>query len=261
MPNAQRFDQFFGTPMHNGYTKEVDPKRFIVDLMRNGEVIESPTDVNLLTEKYTEEAVNFIRQHRAHPFLLLLARNMPHVSLGVSDDFKGKSARGLYGDVIEELDWSLGEIVKELKQLDLEQETLVIFLSENGPPLGELTDQNGGSAQPLRGGKYSNWEGGVRVPAIMQWPGKIPEGQTDLQVASLLDLFPTIANIASVPVPGGIKLDGQNLLARITKKDASQQRPPLLLLFSHHAPGREERRPDGFCPAKTNFSAPLLPIA
>ena len=214
MPNAQGFDYFFGTPMHNGYTQKVDPERFIVDLLRDGSVVESPADVNLLTSRYTEEALEFIRANAARPFFLLLSHNMPHVSLGVSQRFAGKSSRGLYGDVIMELDWSLGEITNELRALHLEENTLVVFLSDNGPPLGPLSDRNGASSLPLRGGKYSTWEGGVRVPAILRWKNTIPSQQVDRGIASVMDLLPTVAAATEVPVPRDLDLDGHNLMPR-----------------------------------------------
>ena len=214
MPNAQGFDYFFGTPMHNGYTQKVDPQRFIVDLMRNGVVVESQADVNLLTSRYTEEALEFIRASAARPFFLLLSHNMPHVSLGVSQRFAGKSGRGLYSDVIMELDWSLGEITNELRALNLEENTLVVFLSDNGPPLGQLSDRNGASSLPLRGGKYSTWEGGVRVPAILRWKSTIPSQQVDQGIASIIDLLPTVAAATEVSISSDLDLDGYNLMPR-----------------------------------------------
>lgn len=211
MPNAQGFDYFFGTPMHNGYTKEVDHRRFIVDLMRNEQVVESPADVNLLTKLYTEETINFIRANKDAPFFVYLAHNMPHVPIGASKAFRGKSSRGLYGDTIEELDWSVGRILDELKQLQLEQDTLVIFTSDNGPETRKILANHVGSAKPLSGGKYSNWEGGVRVPAIMRWPGRIPKGIVTREVASLMDLFPTIAELTGGELPNRLKIDGKNI--------------------------------------------------
>ncbi len=216
MPNAQGFDYFFGTPMHNGYTKEVDPARFIVDLMRDGQVIETQTDVDNLTQRYTAETIAFIRAHQHEPFFIYLAHNMPHVSLGVSKPFRGQSDRGLYGDVIQELDWSLGQILATLEALEIDDRTLVIFLSDNGPPIGNLTDSNGGNAGPLRGGKYVNWEGGVRVPAIMRWPDQIPAGQIDDNSATMMDVFPTLVALADLKLEQPLDVDGINLTGRLT---------------------------------------------
>jgi len=210
-PNAQGFDYFFGTPMHNGYTEVVDNQRFIVQLMRNSEVVESPTDVNLLIKKYTQETNKFIRQHKDTPFFFYLSHNMPHVSLGASEAFKDKSSRGLYGDAIEELDWSMGQILEELKRLHLELNTLVIFTSDNGRETQANLGGNNGDARPLRGGKYSNWEGGIRVPAIKQWQGRIPEGVVSEEIATTMDFFPTFMELAGGALPKDRVIDGKDI--------------------------------------------------
>ena len=210
MPNAQGFDYFFGTPMYHGYTKDIDLQRFIPELMRNLEVVESPADVDLLTRKYTDETIEFIRTHQNDPFFIYLAHHMPHVPLGASQDFKGKSARGPYGDAVEELDWSIREIINELKRLQLDENTLVVYLSDNGPEV-RYSEQYRGSAAPLRGGKYSNWEGGVRVPAIMRWPNKIPKSvETDALVTSM-DLYPTFLALAGAELSPELSIDGQDI--------------------------------------------------
>jgi arylsulfatase A-like enzyme len=211
MPRAQGFDYFFGTPMHNGFTKEVDNRRFIANLMRNGEVVESPANMDLLTKTYTEETIKFIREHQDTPFFIYLAHTMPHNPLGASEAFRGKSARGLYGDAIEELDWSVGRILAELKQLQLDENTLVVFASDNGPEVREELGDHVGNAKPLSGGKYSNWEGGVRVPAIMRWPGRIPKGVISGEIASIMDLFPTFMRLAGGELPQDLKIDGKNI--------------------------------------------------
>jgi arylsulfatase A-like enzyme len=210
-PNAQGCDYFFGTPMHNGYTEVVDNQRFIVQLMRNSEVVESPTDVNLLIKKYTQETNKFIRQHKDTPFFFYLSHNMPHVSLGASEAFKDKSSRGLYGDAIEELDWSMGQILEELTRLHLELNTLVIFTSDNGRETQANLGGNNGDARPLRGGKYSNWEGGIRVPAIKQWQGRIPEGVVSEEIATTMDFFPTFMELAGGALPKDRVIDGKDI--------------------------------------------------
>jgi arylsulfatase len=210
MPNAQGFDYFYGTPMYHGYTRDVDLERFVPELMRNDVVIESPTDVDLLTQKYTTETIKFIRDNRDKPFFVYLAHHMPHLPLGASPEFKGRSARGPYGDAVEELDWSMGELLKELKRLQLDEKTLVIYLSDNGPEVGH-SDRYVGSATPLRGGKYSNWEGGVRVPAIMRWPGRIPESTLSDALVTVMDLFPTLAALAGAQLPAGVTFDGKDI--------------------------------------------------
>lgn len=212
MPKARGFDYFFGTPMHNGYTKEVDHRRFIVELMRNNEVVQSPADMDLLTRTYTEETIEFIRAHEDGPFFIYLAHTMPHTPLGASEAFRGKSARGLYGDAIEELDWSVGRILAELKLLDLDKNTLVIFASDNGPEVRKELGKHIGNAKPLKGGKYSNWEGGVRVPAIMRWPDRIPEGVVSREIVSIMDLYPTLTHLGNGELPRDLKIDGKNIL-------------------------------------------------
>ena len=210
MPNAQGFDYFYGTPMFHGYTRDVDLARFIPEMMRNGEVIESPADVDLMTQKYTEETIGFIRSHRDKPFFIYLAHHMPHLPLGASPGFKGRSARGPYGDAVEELDWSMGEIFKELERLQLDDNTLVAYLSDNGPEVGH-SEEYKGSAAPLRGEKYSNWEGGVRVPAIMRWPGKIPVSTVSDDLVTIMDLYPTLTALAGTELPAGIVFDGGDI--------------------------------------------------
>ena len=178
-------------------------------LMRDETVIEKNPDLRQLTTRYTETALQFISAQRDRPFFLYLAHNMPHVPLFVSEKFAGKSARGLYGDVMMEIDWSVGQILARLKQLSLDERTLVVFTSDNGPWLGYGID--GGSAGPLRDGKGTTWEGGVRVPAIFRWPGKIPAARRTDAVAGNIDLLPTFARIAGAAVPPDRVLDGRDL--------------------------------------------------
>ena len=211
MPNNQGFDYFFGTPSHNGTTREVRPKGWKTELMRNGEVLESPTDLNLLTRRYAEEAVAFMERHRERPFFLYLAHTMPHVPLGASDRFNGRSVRGLYGDVIEELDWSVGEVLDALRRLGLDERTLVVFTSDNGPWIEEHLGDYGGSAEPLKGFKMSTWEGGLRVPGIFRWPGSIAPGQVSDEIASTLDFLPTFAALAGARLPDDLRIDGLDI--------------------------------------------------
>lgn len=217
MPNAQGFDYYFGTPMHNGTRREVMPANvYVTQLRRNGEVVKSNADMNQLTSQYTEEAVRFIRNHQDQPFFLYLAHTMPHVALGVSDKFRGQSERGLYGDVIQELDASLGEILKTLKETGLDERTLVVFTSDNGPWVEKhLAGQGGndrhyGSADPLRGWKMTTWEGGLRVPGIARWPGKVPAGKKTDAIACTMDFLPTFAKLAGAKLPDRT-LDGKDL--------------------------------------------------
>jgi arylsulfatase len=154
---------------------------------------------NQLTTWYTERAVRFIEKNRERPFFLYLAHNMPHVPLHVSDKFRGKTERGLYGDVIAEIDWSVGQVMDALKRAGLEENTWMIFTSDNGPWLSY--GDHSGSASPLREGKGTAWEGGTRVPCIMRWPGKIPAGTQSKEMCMSIDLFPTIAQRIGARLP------------------------------------------------------------
>jgi arylsulfatase len=169
-----------------------------------------------LTTMYTQEALQFIESRKARPFFLLLSHNMPHVPLGVSDKFRGKSQAGLYGDVIEELDWSLGQVMNKLKTLGLDKNTFVVFLSDNGPWIEDIIGDHAGHADPLRGAKMKSWEGGPRVPCIMHWPGTIPAGTTSDQITTAMDLLPTFAALAGAALPSDRTIDGKNILPLLT---------------------------------------------
>ena len=191
LPTRQGFDRYYGIPYSNDMRPTV--------LMRDEQTIEDPVDQTTLTARYTAEANSFIRQHRDGPFFLYLAHNFPHVPLFASDKFQGKSRRGLYGDVVEELDWSVGQVLDTLRETKLDDNTLVFFTSDNGPWL--IKNANGGSAGLLREGKGSTWEGGMREPAIAWWPGKIPAGRVTTELASSLDLLATIAKLTEAELP------------------------------------------------------------
>jgi arylsulfatase A len=171
-------------------------------------------DLDHLTTWYTDRAIAFIKQNKNHPFFLYVAHNMPHVPLGVSDKFRNKSKRGLYGDVIEEIDWSVGEILEALKENGIDDNTFVIFASDNGPWLSY--GNHAGSAGPLREGKATTWEGGTRVPCIMRWPGKIPAGTDTYDMLMTIDLLPTITNLAGGQLPTN-KIDGLDLWPLISR--------------------------------------------
>jgi arylsulfatase A len=164
-------------PGLSGYeTSYRDPviENFNVPLMRNEEIIERPADQYTITRRYVQEAVRFIEENPSGPFFIYLAHSMPHVPLFASGDFSGKSIRGLYGDVLAEIDWGMGEIMKTLEKLGIAENTLLIFTSDNGPWL--VFREAGGSAGLLREGKGTAYEGGMRVPAIFHWPGNHPSG-------------------------------------------------------------------------------------
>ena len=199
--------------LRDGFTKDrikkEKPKKNLVPLMRNEKVIEYPCDQTTLTKRYTEEAVKFISENKDSPFFLYLPHTMPHIPLFASEQFKGKSKRGLYGDTIEEIDWSVGQILKSIKEKGIDQKTLVIYTSDNGP--WKLDRGRGGSAYPLRGYKFQTYEGGMRVPCIMRWPGKVPKGTNCDEVAASIDLMPTIAKLAGAKLLKDRRIDGKDI--------------------------------------------------
>ncbi len=223
LPSVHGFDYYFGLPYSNDMDrvssgnyfealKNPKTEDFNVPLMRNNEIIEQPANQHTLTKRYTEEAVEFIKLHRNTPFFIYFAHSMPHVPLFVSEDFKGKSKRGIYGDVIEEIDWSVGMILKALKENKIEKNTLVIFTSDNGPWL--TFGEHGGTAGPLRGGKGGTFDGGMREPTIFWWPDKIVPG-VNFELGSTLDLFPTICKLTNSEVPNDRVYDGYDLTSTI----------------------------------------------
>lgn len=213
LPLKQGFDFFYGTPKYNGNTKYIEQTDFRTPVLRNNDTIKTINTVEemgQLTKMYTREAVKFIKQNKDQPFFLYLAHNMPHVPLGASKEFKGKSEGGLYGDVIEELDWSIGQVLEVLKLEGLEENTLVIFVSDNGPWIEEKIGDHAGSAFPLKGSKAQTWEGGVRVPCIMKWKGHIKEGQTNDELLTTMDFLPGFSDISGAKIPNDLKIDGKS---------------------------------------------------
>ena len=208
LPMAQGFDSYYGIPYSNDMNIRRGDKSG-PPLMRGRQVIEHPADQATLTRRYTEEAVKFIRAGKDRPFFLYLPHTMPHLPLAASETFKGNSRRGLYGDVIEEIDWSVGEVLKALKECGVDGDTLVVFTSDNGPWI--RFGDRGGSALPLRDGKGTIYEGGMREPCIMRWPGKIPAGSVCHQVATTMDLLPTIARLAGGEAPTDRVIDGKDI--------------------------------------------------
>ncbi|MGQ9821393.1 MAG: sulfatase family protein [Thermogutta sp.] len=223
LPIRHGFDRYFGLPYSNDMDRVASspPGRqaflapeisfWNVPLIRDAEIIERPADQTTLTKRYTEEAVRFIRESRGQPFFLYLAHTMPHVPLFRSPEFVGRSLRGLYGDVIEEIDWSVGQVLQTLREEGLAENTWVVFTSDNGPWLSY--DEQGGSAGLLRNGKGSTWEGGMRVPCVMWWPGRIPAGSFVREMGSTLDILPTAAHLAGAEVPQDRVMDGFDLRA------------------------------------------------
>ncbi|SHJ57079.1 arylsulfatase [Arenibacter nanhaiticus] len=212
MPNQHGFDDYFGIPYSNdmwplhpqqGPIFNFDP----LPLYENEKVIDTLTDQSDLTTQITERSVAFIKKQKDNPFFLYVAHPQPHVPLYVSDKFKGKSKRGLYGDVIMEIDWSVGEILKTLKENNLEENTIVIFTSDNGPWLAY--GNHAGSALPFREGKGTAWEGGQREPFIMKYPNKIKGGSVIDSPVMAIDILPTIAEITGASLPS-LPIDGKS---------------------------------------------------
>lgn len=202
LPTRHGFDRYVGLPYSNDMGHGKPP----LPLLRDEKVVEAPAAQDKLTGLYTEEAVKFITANKSQPFFLYFPHTAVHVPLFPGKEFAGKSANGKYGDWIEEVDWSVGQILKTLRDLKLDSNTLVIFTSDNGPWLDKGKD--GGTARPLRGGKFSCWEGGVREPTIAWWPGRITAGSTCDAMTGEIDVLPTLVALAGGTVPVDRKIDG-----------------------------------------------------
>jgi len=206
MPNAQGFDYYYGMP---------GPNHGRSDLFRNNTLIKKNSDVEYdqITLNYTQEAISFIRKNKEKPFFLYMAHSAIHIPLFASKEFRRhEGTNGLYRDMTEELDWSCGEILNELKVAGILDNTIVIFTSDNGP--------SGVAAPPLHGGKGSTWEAGFRVPLIVRWPGHIPAGSICDQMASMMDFFPTLANISGAKIPADRIIDGHDIFSLMSNKNA-----------------------------------------
>ncbi len=206
LPTRQGFDYYSGTPGSNNFHGT-----YGVPLMKNEIVVEQPLNQNTITRRYTEEAIRFMEAHRDRPFFVYLSHNMPHTPLHAGEEFRGRSGHGLYSDVIEEIDWSVGEILDYLRDNkqadhDLAENTLVFFISDNG---GET--KAGAVNAPLRGGKGTTWEGGMRVPGIAWWPGTVPGGKVSDEVATVMDLLPTFYHLVYGKPWDRTVIDGHNL--------------------------------------------------
>lgn len=225
LPTKQGFDYYYGIPYSNDMTidpqnaefaddvafrqgmtaekaRNEKPKRNWVPLMRGEKVIEYPADQATLTKRYTQEAVRFIRENKDGPFFLYLPHTMPHLPLYVSDDFKGRT-KTLFGDIMEEIDWSVGELLGAIKDTGIDDNTLVIFTTDNGTRMG--------SSGPLRARKASLYEGGYRVPCIVRWPGRVPENSVCREIAATIDMLPTIAALTGGKVPDHRTIDGHDI--------------------------------------------------
>jgi uncharacterized sulfatase len=241
LPIRRGFDSYYGILYSNDM--------FPVQLVENETVVEYPVVQALLTKKYTERAISFIEQNKDRPFFLYLPHAMPHKPLAASEDFYTPATpEDLYADVVRELDWSVGQILSKLADLGLEDNTLVVFTSDNGPYFG-------GNTAGLRGMKGRSWDGGIRVPMIARWPGKIPGGLVTKEVAASIDIFPTICKLAGAPIPTDRTIDGADIFPLMSTAGASSPHeaiyamsgPQLRIIRSGkwklhvHSPGRETR--------------------
>ena len=265
LPTNQGFDSYFGIPFSNdmypsketkysdsckwlnGYspdslkkvslleinTKELKSLKNLVPLFRGNECVEFPTDQTTITKRYASEGINFIEKSvvEKKPFFLYLANSMPHIPLFVSPEFKGKSQQGLYGDVIEEIDFNTGRILDKLKELGIEKNTIVIFASDNGPWLE--FKEHAGAALPLYEGKFTCFDGGVRVPCIVKWPKQIPAGKTSSVLTSTIDILPTLAAITGAKLPD-IEIDGTDIL-KVLKGKIKDKSPHDYFFFVYDA--------------------------
>jgi arylsulfatase A len=217
LPTNQGFDEFYGLPyshdMWNEHPENGTRYHFPeLPLYEGAEVINpalTAADQSKHTRNLTERTVQFIGQNKTNPFFIYLPHPLPHVPLLMGPEFEGETDRGAYGDVVEELDWSVGQILDALDANGLRENTLVIFTSDNGPWL--RYGDHGGSAGPLREGKGTHFEGGFRVPCIISWPGTIPSGTVNTQFAATLDLLPTFAALAKAPLPEDRIIDGKDI--------------------------------------------------
>ena len=218
LPTARGFDSYFGIPYSNDNMPSV--------LLRNTEVIESPVTLETITQRYTEQARSFIQSAKDGPFFLYLPHTFPHIPLAASQSFAGKSPVGLYGDVVEELDWSVGQVLQEIDAQGLSQNTLVLFTSDNGPWFQ-------GSPGRLRGRKGDTFEGGMREPFLARWLGKIPSGLHVHGFASMLDVFPTVTALTGAARPR-LPLDGVNIWPMMTGEAEAVERPPFLYFSGYN---------------------------
>jgi len=248
LPLQHGFDEYTGTPYSNDMWpvdyagNQLSPESSLTNKLRHpplpliegNEIIDTIAnldDQGLLTTLYTEKAVDFINRNNDNPFFLYVPHTMPHVPLGVSAKFKGKSEQGVYGDVMMEIDWSVGEILRAVEKNNLTENTLVIFTTDNGPWLN--FGNHAGSTGGLREGKGTSFEGGQRVPCIMKWPAYIPEGKISNELASTIDILPTIASIIDAPLPDH-KIDGIDITSLLRGKEDVSPRDNFLYYYGNN---------------------------
>jgi arylsulfatase A-like enzyme len=230
LPTRHGFDEYFGIPFSNdmGRTERTDNHFPPLPMLRGEKVIETEPDQHFLTRRYTDEAVAFLKRNRDHPFFMYFAHNMPHWPQFASEAFAGKSGNGRYGDAVTEIDWSVGVLLQTLRDLKLEDNTLVLFLSDNGGPI-----RQGANNLPLRAGKGTIFEGGHRVPFIARWPGKVPAGKTTPEIAVTFDLYTTLAKLGGAKIPTDRTVDGRDIWPLITG-EAGAKSPHEAFYYYHH---------------------------
>ncbi len=234
LPTRHGFDEYYGLPYSNDMWPVNNPNWPPLPLIEQERVINPAVDdaaQNQLTTQYTEHAVSFIERNKDRPFLLYVPHTMVHVPLHVSDKFRGKTPRGLFGDCVEEIDWSVGEILGAIKKAGLDDDTFVFFCSDNGPWL--CYGDNAGSAYPLREGKATTWDGGVREPTLMRWPGHIPAGKSCDAPLMTIDIFPTVAGLIGGKLPDH-KIDGLDIIDVITGKTATSPHEVLYFYYGQN---------------------------
>jgi len=233
MPTDQGFDHFYGVPYSNDMSTfhrgAKSDYKYNLPLMRDNEVLEWEPDQHELTQLYTAEATKFIAENKDRPFFLYLPHSMPHIPIYASKDFEGKSKRGLYGDVIAEIDWSVGQVFKALKDSGVDENTIVIFTSDNGP--WKPHKENGGSAGPLRGGKGTNYEGGQREPCLVRWPGRVPAASVCDELTRSIDLLPTIAELTGGKLSES-KIDGGSITGLLTGRPDAKPASDVFLYYT-----------------------------
>lgn len=221
LPTRHGFDEYFGIPYSNDMGRQSNrPDNPPLPLLRNETVIQEQPDQRGITERYTDEALQFINKNKDHPFFLYLAHMYVHVPLFVPQPFLEKSRNGAYGGAVECIDWSMGILMDYLKQLGLEEDTLIIFTSDNG----SRARDEGGSNQPCRGNKATTWEGGQRVPCIMRWPKRIQAGTTTDAITTSMDFFPTISNLLGIDISKERIIDGVDIQATLFDKESNDPR-------------------------------------
>ncbi|HOD83001.1 MAG TPA: sulfatase [Phycisphaerae bacterium] len=210
MPTSQGFDEYFGIP----YSNDMHTRQVPLPLVRNLTVIEAPLRQDTVTERYTKEAIRFIKANKDRPFFLYLPHTAVHLPLHPGAAFKGKSKDGAYGDWVEEVDWSMDELFQTLQAEGIDQNTLVVLTSDNG-------SQKAGSNLPLRGGKGRTDEGGMRMPCIIRYPGKIPAGSSSSEITATIDLLPTFARLAGAVLPERV-IDGRDIWPILSRQNGAK---------------------------------------